>query len=73
MRVMAGECGGVAGPIKMRNPGLLFDVRLGPSATWSQVGRGGGVGGWVDGRVGPAQLCMLGVIEVFTRVQAVCR
>lgn len=27
VRVMAGESHGVVGPIKMRNPGLLMDVR----------------------------------------------
>jgi len=28
VRVMAGECNGVKGPIVMRNPGLLMDVRI---------------------------------------------
>ncbi|KAG2491833.1 hypothetical protein HYH03_009790 [Edaphochlamys debaryana] len=36
VRVMAGTHSGVAGPIKMRNPGLLMDVRLGPGANFSQ-------------------------------------
>jgi hypothetical protein len=33
---MAGEHGGVVGPIKMRNPGLLMDVRLAPGGTFTQ-------------------------------------
>lgn len=36
VRVMAGSHGGVTGPIKMRNPGLLMDVRLPPGAKFTQ-------------------------------------
>ncbi|GIL86172.1 hypothetical protein Vretimale_13815 [Volvox reticuliferus] len=36
VRVMAGSHGGVIGPIKMRNPGLLMDVRLAPGANVTQ-------------------------------------
>ncbi len=38
---MAGSRGGVAGPIKLRNPGMLLDVRLQPGASFTQVGGGG--------------------------------
>lgn len=37
VRVMAGSSLGVAGPIKLRNPGLLLDVRLAPGAKLAQV------------------------------------
>lgn len=33
---MAGDSLGVTGPIHMRNPGLLLDVRLAPGATFRQ-------------------------------------
>lgn len=55
VRVMAGTSthGGVAGPIKMRNPGLLMDVRLAAGDNFTQevpeVSRGAagcGVGVW---------------------------
>ncbi|EFJ46046.1 hypothetical protein VOLCADRAFT_81996 [Volvox carteri f. nagariensis] len=36
VRVMAGSHGGAIGPIKMRNPGLLMDVRLAPGASFTQ-------------------------------------
>ncbi len=36
VRVMAGSHGGVSGPIQMRNPGLLMDVRLDPGASFTQ-------------------------------------
>ncbi|KAG1659279.1 hypothetical protein FOA52_008208 [Chlamydomonas sp. UWO 241] len=36
VRVMAGESLGTVGPIKMRNPGMLLDVRLSPNATLKQ-------------------------------------
>lgn len=36
VRVMAGESLGVSGVIKMRNPGLLLDVRLSPGAALEQ-------------------------------------
>ena len=36
MRVMAGEALGAVGPIKMRNPGMLLDVRLAAGAKLSQ-------------------------------------
>lgn len=36
VRVMAGSSLGVAGPIKLRNPGLLLDVRLAPGAKLAQ-------------------------------------
>ncbi|MEW5319034.1 MAG: hypothetical protein WDW38_010210 [Sanguina aurantia] len=35
VRVMAGECMGTSGPIKMRNPGTLLDVRLEAGASFS--------------------------------------
>ena len=38
VRVMAGASAGTDGPIKLRNPGLLLDVRLAPGAVWQQVG-----------------------------------
>ena len=42
VRVMAGSHAGVAGPIKMRNPGLLMDVRLAANGTFKQeVGAAG--------------------------------
>jgi hypothetical protein len=41
VRVMAGSVGSVTGPIKMRNPGLLLDVRLQPGAVWTQVSKRG--------------------------------
>lgn len=34
---MAGDSMGIHGPIKLRNPGLLLDVRLAPGATWQQA------------------------------------
>lgn len=37
VRVMAGESLGMTGPIKMRNPGLLLDVRLTPGASFKQL------------------------------------
>ncbi|KAI7838766.1 hypothetical protein COHA_007559 [Chlorella ohadii] len=37
VRVMAGDSMGIHGPIKLRNPGLLLDVRLAPGATWQQA------------------------------------
>ena len=37
VRVMSGEFGGVTGPIKMRNPGFLFDVKLSKGATFSHA------------------------------------
>ena len=37
VRVMSGTSGNVTGPIKMRNPGLLFDVRMQPGAAWEQA------------------------------------
>lgn len=37
VRVMAGKSLGVDGPIKLRNPGMLLDVRLAPGANFSQV------------------------------------
>jgi len=37
VRVMAGETFGVSGPIKMRNPGMLLDVRLSKGATITQA------------------------------------
>ena len=36
VRVMAGSHQGVAGPIVMRNPGLLMDVTLSKGATFDQ-------------------------------------
>lgn len=36
VRVMAGQSGGVPGPIAMRNPGLLLDVTLPQGATFTQ-------------------------------------
>ena len=36
VRVMAGSSGGVEGPLKLRNPGMLLDVRLEAGAEWSQ-------------------------------------
>lgn len=36
VRVMAGNWGGAEGPIKLRNPGMLLDVRLAPGASFSQ-------------------------------------
>lgn len=36
VRVMAGTSLGVSGPIKMRNPGMLLDVRLDKGASFSQ-------------------------------------
>jgi len=36
VRVMAGTSGGVTGPIKLRNPGTLLDVRLEAGAEWAQ-------------------------------------
>ncbi|KAL6776098.1 hypothetical protein ACKKBG_A19830 [Auxenochlorella protothecoides x Auxenochlorella symbiontica] len=35
VRVMAGSVGATAGPLTLRNPGLLLDVRLEPGAEWS--------------------------------------
>lgn len=35
VRVMAGEVDGAKGPIALRNPGLLYDVRLEPGAAWA--------------------------------------
>ena len=37
VRVMAGSSLGVEGPIKLRNPGLLLDVRLAPGSQFQQV------------------------------------
>lgn len=34
VRVMAGEVDGTSGPLKLRNPGLLFDVSLAPGDEW---------------------------------------
>lgn len=34
---MAGDSLGTHGPIKLRNPGLLLDVRLAPGATFQQA------------------------------------
>lgn len=36
VRVMSGVSGGVTGPIQLRNPGMLLDVRLEPGAEWKQ-------------------------------------
>lgn len=36
VRVMAGEARGAAGPIALRNPGLLLDVKLAPHAAFRQ-------------------------------------
>lgn len=36
VRVMAGECAGTVGPIKMRNPGMLMDIRLAPGSSFTQ-------------------------------------
>jgi len=36
VRVMAGSSHGISGPLKMRNPGMLLDVRLEPGAEWTQ-------------------------------------
>lgn len=36
VRVMAGASGGATGPIKLRNGGLLLDVRLAAGAEWGQ-------------------------------------
>lgn len=36
VRVMAGESGGVAGPLHLRNPGMLLDVRLEGGVEWAQ-------------------------------------
>lgn len=36
VRVMGGASGGAMGPIKLRNGGLLLDVRLAPGAAWDQ-------------------------------------
>lgn len=36
IRIMAGERAATQGPIKLRNPGLLFDVRLAPGAEVEQ-------------------------------------
>lgn len=35
VRVMAGTLDGTTGPLKLRNPGLLFDVSLGADAEWT--------------------------------------
>lgn len=56
VRVMAGESGGVTGPVKMKNPGLLLDVRLQPGARWAQVG---GAAEWWDERASPGSLVVL--------------
>lgn len=37
VRVMAGTVAGTTGPIKLRDPGSLLDVRLQPGATWVQA------------------------------------
>eukprot|EP00798_Chlamydomonas_sp_ICE-L_P021311 gene21311-28242_t len=37
VRVMAGESLGAVGPIKMRNPGLLMDIRMKPGASFMQL------------------------------------
>jgi redox-sensitive bicupin YhaK (pirin superfamily) len=39
VRVMAGSVGDTTGPIKLRYPGTLLDVRLQPGAAWAQVRR----------------------------------
>ena len=36
VRVMAGEARGAVGPIALRNPGLLLDVKLAPHAAFRQ-------------------------------------
>lgn len=36
VRVMAGTSGGMTGPLKLRNPGMLLDVRLEAGAQWTQ-------------------------------------
>ncbi len=36
VRVMAGQAYGAAGPIALRNPGLLLDVALDPGASFTQ-------------------------------------
>lgn len=36
VRVMAGDFNGTVGPLTLRNPGLLFDVRLDPGVEWKQ-------------------------------------
>lgn len=57
VRVMAGPGAlgeAVAGPIKMRNPGMLLDVTVGPGASYTQVGRkGSGSYAWGSHVVGP--------------------
>lgn len=37
IRVIAGKSGGQEGPMKLRNPGTLLDVRLDAGAEWRQV------------------------------------
>ena len=36
VRIMAGEARGAVGPITLRNPGLLLDVKLAPHAAFRQ-------------------------------------
>ena len=36
VRVMAGQAHGAVGPITLRNPGLLLDVKLAPHAAFRQ-------------------------------------
>jgi hypothetical protein len=39
VRVMAGHARGAAGPLALRNPGLLLDVALEPGASFTQPAR----------------------------------
>ena len=55
VRVMGGTRGNVTGPIKMRSPGALMDVRLAPGAEFRQVQCGLGRGlGCVAGGASPS-------------------
>ena len=57
VRVMAGESLGARGPLIMRNPGMLLDVRLSKGASFTQPvsvrtsGECGGNGGRGDGLI----------------------
>ena len=73
---MAGDSMGTHGPIKLRNPGLLLDVRLAPGATWQQAVPTEWNGFAVSWRCGHAMLwprCALGFsCPAAGRIRLVC-
>jgi hypothetical protein len=74
VRVMAGQAYGAAGPIALRNPGLLLDVTLAPGASFTQPARAALADSAACGgmRAQPCICCVVHVARARTASQSCC-